>query len=102
HVDGTRFQRDRGTAGDDVRHHPVHARAQQAAVALESRTVDVVVDPHAAVVESVTFSQIQGRTITFYPHDGVARMPYAFQNDQKITVKIGFTGPVTNVRVQLG
>jgi hypothetical protein len=92
---------DLGTDGDDVRHHLLQAEAEVGGVLLQSTSVDVVVDPHAAVLLTVTMSQQGGRSVTFAATDGVARFPYTFVPNTPLVVTARFSGPVTDVRAQV-
>lgn len=92
---------DLGTDGDEARHHLLQAEAEVSGVLLQSTSVDVVVDPHAAVLLTVTMSQQGGRHVTFAATDGVARFPFTFVPNTPLVVTARFSGPVTDVRAQV-
>jgi hypothetical protein len=92
---------DLGTDGDDVRHHLLQAEAEVGGLLLRSTEVDVVVDPHAAVLLTVTMSQQGNRAVTFAATDGVARFPFTFVPGPALVVTARFSGPVSGVRAQV-
>ncbi|MFU8872852.1 PxKF domain-containing protein [Micromonospora sp. SL4-19] len=97
-----RARLDLGVAGDEVSRHVLRAEVSTPDRLLVSQSVDVVVDPHAAVIESVTIQQTGGRVITFRPAEGVARFPYTYASGQPVTVTARFTGEVSNASARVG
>ncbi|WP_157520093.1 PxKF domain-containing protein [Herbidospora daliensis] len=88
-------------AGDEAVTHGLLAAAAVGAAELTSEPVTVVVDPHVAVLESVTMSQ-PGTTRTFRPTDGTARFPWVWNPSLEVTVRAAFSGPVGSPRARLG
>ncbi|NUT31832.1 MAG: hypothetical protein HOV79_02045, partial [Hamadaea sp.] len=93
---------DLGDPGDDVSHHLLRAEAATAGTTLTSAPVDVVVDPHAATLQSITLAQDGKAQVTYPTADGVARFPFTFVPAKQLQVTAVFDGPVTDVAAQIG